>query len=67
MIYSQNSEDRDHWVVYPQSMSEEDVKADFLTFTGRKPDVIHSPEDSGTKFWFLGYISRAESYKNKQK
>jgi len=67
MIHSQNSEDKDHWVIYPQAMSEEEVKADFRTFTGREPDVMHSPEESGTNFWFLGYVSLAESIRNKQR
>jgi len=69
MSYSKNLEDKDHWVVYPQTMNEAEVINDFRSFTGREPDVMHSPEDSGTKFWFVGYVSlkekQAESNKNK--
>jgi len=33
---------------------------------GREPDRIHSPEDSATAWWWMGWISRAESMRLKQ-
>lgn len=61
------TEDRDHWIVFPSGLSLSEVTAEYYNITGRRPDRIHSPKNSGLNFWFLGWLSRDEYQKYKSK
>lgn len=54
------SEEHDRWVVFPAGMTKTQVLGTYEHTYGRLPEVIHSPEESDTAFWWLGYVSKAE-------
>jgi len=49
-----------HWLVWPCKFSREYVLQRYREITGREPDRIHSPEESGTEFWWTGFVRRDE-------
>ena len=55
------------WLDYSNDMTEDEIKTDYRISIGREPDRIISPKDSGTEFWFAGYVSRDEYNKTKTK
>lgn len=57
---------RDHLVVFRGLVAREKVLEVYKDTYGRSPEVIHSPEESETAFWWLGYISPAEYNQPKQ-
>jgi len=48
-------------------LSEEEVRRRYFEMTGREPDLIHSPEESKTPFWWTGWVSKKEYCKYKEK
>ena len=48
-------------------MSEEEVRRRYFEMTGREPDLIHSPEESATDWWWTGWVSKEEYYAFKEK
>ncbi|MFA5559408.1 MAG: hypothetical protein WDA59_08180 [Methanofastidiosum sp.] len=49
---------RSGWMVFAPELTEEQVREKYHKLVGRKPDRIHSPEESGTKFWWVGWTTR---------
>lgn len=48
-------------------MSEEEVRRRYFEMTGREPDLIHSPEESATDWWWTGWVSKKEYCEYKEK
>ena len=55
------------WVIWKKELSEEEVRRRYFEMTGREPDLIHSPEESKTPFWWTGWLSKEEYYTFKEK
>ena len=51
-----------HWVVWRKELTEENIRSRYFEMTGRGPDLIHSPEESKTPFWWTGWVSKKEYY-----
>ena len=50
------------WVIWKKELSEEEVRRRYFEMTGREPDLIHSPEESKTPFWWTGWVNKKEYY-----
>ena len=51
-----------HWVVWRKELTEENIRSRYFEMTGRGPDLIHSPEESKTDWWWTGWVSKKEYY-----
>lgn len=51
-----------HWVVWKKELTEDEVRRRYFEMTGRKPNRIHSPEESATDWWWTGWVSKKEYY-----
>lgn len=54
---------RHRWVILAtdKPYSKETVRKKFVGVFGREPDKCHSPEESATDFWWLGWVTSKES------
>lgn len=50
------------WVIWRKELSEEEVRRRYFEMTGRKPNRIHSSEESATDWWWTGWVSKKEYY-----
>lgn len=50
-----------YWLVLQSNLSKEHVLKIYREITGRYPDIIHSPEESGN-FWWAGWLAKDEYY-----
>ncbi len=55
------------WVIWKKELSEEEVRRRYFEMTGREPDLIHSPEESATDWWWTGWVSKKEYCEYKEK
>ena len=55
-------EEGGHWVVWEKELTEENIRSRYFEMTGREPDLIHSPEESKTDWWWTGWVSKKEYY-----
>jgi len=42
------------WVIWRKDLSKEEVRRRYFEMTGREPDLIHSPGESKTDWWWTG-------------
>ena len=54
------------WVIWKKELSEEEVRRRYFEMTGREPDLIHSPEESKTPFWWTGWLSKRGTLERKR-
>ena len=55
-------EEGGHWVVWKKELTEDEVRRRYFEMTGREPDLIHSPGESKTDWWWTGWVSKKEYY-----
>lgn len=60
-----NADEKDRFVVFSAKVSREKVLETYTQTYGRPPEVIYSPEESQTAFWWLGRVSLEEYRQHK--
>jgi len=50
-----------------QLIDKKEVRRRYFEMTGREPDLIYSPEESKTPFWWTGWVSKKEYYEYERK
>ena len=58
---SSGKETKGGWMALPGWLNEEQVKEIYYKKIGREPDRIHSPKESATEFWWVGWTRRIYS------